>query len=391
MRAGAIASVGTLIMACGPGTSAKRVRPTYVVPTYNMSDRITGTRDGRVREFRPQSIEKGHRMASPRRVGAETSKTRAALLDAAEKVMLDDGYAAVTYRSVASRAGNTAGLVQYYFATLDDLFLALLRRRSEQNHERLLAALESRADDPLRVVWEFSTDETSAALLTEFMALANHRKVIQSAILEVTERTRRTQLEAVRRRWDVYRDSSGGLSPEALLFLLHMIPKMILLEESFGMTLAHDELIEHVRRRLDAVEPARAGAKKATKTKSATKTKGARVDARPPQEPLTATAEGVAPTRQSVVQTYNTLRGRCLVGNDVDSLDFLTDPSLVADPYGYYDALRACPVQREPHHGVVLVSGYDEVVGGVSRRPGHVLGLQRRQRAVSWAAGDADG
>ena len=47
--------------------------------------------------------------------------------------------------------------------------------------------------------------------------------------------------------------------------------------------------------------------------------------------------------------------------NELESLDFFTDPSLVADPYRYYDAIRRCPVRREPHHEVVQVSGYDEV------------------------------
>jgi cytochrome P450 len=49
------------------------------------------------------------------------------------------------------------------------------------------------------------------------------------------------------------------------------------------------------------------------------------------------------------------------VPNDLQNRDFFTDGSLVADPYGYYDELRRCPVQREPHHGVMMVSGYDEV------------------------------
>jgi TetR/AcrR family transcriptional regulator, transcriptional repressor for nem operon len=188
-------------------------------------------------------------------VGSETSKTRAALLDAAERVMLDDGYAAVTYRSVAAGAGVTKGLVQYYFPTLDDLFIALLSRRSDQNHERLLAALDARVDEPLRVAWEFSTDETTAVLMLELMALANHRKVIRAAILQVTERTRRTQLEVLRARWDHYQDISQGLSPEALLFILNGIPKMAQLEEAFGVETAHDEILQFVQERLKDVEP----------------------------------------------------------------------------------------------------------------------------------------
>ena len=46
----------------------------------------------------------------------------------------------------------------------------------------------------------------------------------------------------------------------------------------------------------------------------------------------------------------------------LEDLDFFTDKSLVDDPYEYYDAIRRCPVRREPVHGVVMVSGYDEAV-----------------------------
>ena len=85
-------------------------------------------------------------MASPRRVGAETSKTRDRLLDSVERLMVKDGYAAVTYRAVAAKAGVTSGLVQYYFPALDDLFVAAIRRRSEQN----LGPARSRAARPAR-------------------------------------------------------------------------------------------------------------------------------------------------------------------------------------------------------------------------------------------------
>ncbi len=48
---------------------------------------------------------------------------------------------------------------------------------------------------------------------------------------------------------------------------------------------------------------------------------------------------------------------------DFDAVDFFRDQDLVADPYPYFDALRAeCPVRREPHHDVVMVTGYDEAV-----------------------------
>jgi cytochrome P450 len=48
---------------------------------------------------------------------------------------------------------------------------------------------------------------------------------------------------------------------------------------------------------------------------------------------------------------------------DVEALDFFRDKEAVADPYPYFDALRGqCPVQREQHHDVVMITGYDEAV-----------------------------
>jgi cytochrome P450 len=44
-------------------------------------------------------------------------------------------------------------------------------------------------------------------------------------------------------------------------------------------------------------------------------------------------------------------------------MDFFRDERLVADPYPYLENLRAqCPVKREPHHDVMMVTGYDEAV-----------------------------
>jgi cytochrome P450 len=49
--------------------------------------------------------------------------------------------------------------------------------------------------------------------------------------------------------------------------------------------------------------------------------------------------------------------------SDFDGIDFFRGNELVADPYPYFDHLRSqCPVQREPHHGVVMVTGYEEAV-----------------------------
>jgi cytochrome P450 len=49
--------------------------------------------------------------------------------------------------------------------------------------------------------------------------------------------------------------------------------------------------------------------------------------------------------------------------NELDSIDFFSDLSVVNDPVPYFDHLRSqCPVLREPHHGAVMVTGYQEAL-----------------------------
>ena len=48
---------------------------------------------------------------------------------------------------------------------------------------------------------------------------------------------------------------------------------------------------------------------------------------------------------------------------DYNNVNFFSDPRLVADPYPYYEYLRAqCPVAPVPSSGVVAVTGYDELI-----------------------------
>jgi AcrR family transcriptional regulator len=190
-----------------------------------------------------------------RRVGAETSKTRAVILCSTERLMLDEGYAAVTYRRVAAAAGVTAPLVQYYFPTIDALFLALLHQHAEPNLARLTEALEAEDGNPLRVIWEYSADETSSALMVEFMALGNHRKEIRSEIAEVTRRSRKAQLDALSHLHVPAFFAEQDPPASALLFLLAAVPKVVLMESAMHVSIGHSEILDTVERYLDRVEP----------------------------------------------------------------------------------------------------------------------------------------
>ena len=46
---------------------------------------------------------------------------------------------------------------------------------------------------------------------------------------------------------------------------------------------------------------------------------------------------------------------------DFDTVDFFREKSIYQDPYGYYEYLRSHgPVWREPHRGIVMVTGFEE-------------------------------
>ncbi|RDH76314.1 TetR/AcrR family transcriptional regulator [Mycolicibacterium moriokaense] len=192
---------------------------------------------------------------SSRRVGAETSKTRDVLLSCVEKMMLEEGYASISYRTLAAKAGVTPSLVQYYFPSLDDIFVAAIRRYSERNLDLLSKALEMRTEDPLRALWEYSWDEATSALMTEFMALGNHRKSIRTEIADVTERVRAVQLKALRAKFGAKARPDGQLSLPAMLLMVTGFPKFLNLEESIGVKTAHKEVVQAFEAYLDRVEP----------------------------------------------------------------------------------------------------------------------------------------
>src|SRR5215208_1473758 len=115
-------------------------------------------------------------MANPRKSRAEDGGTRLRLIEATTQVMHDEGYAAATSRRVAARAGVKQALVYYYFPTMDDLFVEVLKAGADTALAQMRAALTD--DDPIRALWRINSDPRRTILNTEFIALANHRKMI---------------------------------------------------------------------------------------------------------------------------------------------------------------------------------------------------------------------
>ncbi len=188
-------------------------------------------------------------MVSNRRIGAEDSKSRAALLDAAGQIMLEEGYAAVSSRRIAERADLKPQLVHYYFRTMDDLFLAAFRRRAEIGLEHLTKAVQS--GPPLRALWAFGDDPTSTALNMEFVALANHRKSIRSEIARYAELFRARQAEVLAEVMVGQGIDTDRFPPIAVMTVMTSVAQILVLEESLGIAAGHAETRAMVARILE--------------------------------------------------------------------------------------------------------------------------------------------
>ena len=193
-------------------------------------------------------------MAAPssRRIGAEDSVTRAQLLDAAERLLLEDGYAAVTSRRVAAAAGLKPQLVHYYFRTMDDLFVAVFRRRAEDNLDRFERMPP--ADRTLRWLWDVNADARRAGFMIEFVALANHRKAIRSEIAAYAERWRALQVSALAEALAAAGVGEDELPPEAALLMATGLAQVLGIEQALGVSAGHAAAVDFVEQAIDRLE-----------------------------------------------------------------------------------------------------------------------------------------
>lgn len=190
--------------------------------------------------------------AAARRLGAPDAKNRGLLLDAAEQLMVEEGYAAVTSRRLANKAGLKPQLVHYYFRTMEELFLEVFRRRADEGL-RIQAQLLA-SPQPLWALWRFGNDPGFTRISMEFMALANHRKEMRAEIAYYAERFRQEECRAVTAALQRYGEDGGDVPPVVWTVLMSSLSRFLVLEQAIGMSGGHAEtrqLVESHLRRLE--------------------------------------------------------------------------------------------------------------------------------------------
>ena len=181
------------------------------------------------------------------------SDTRTRILDATEQIMLEEGYAGVSSRKVAATAGLKSKLLHYYFATMDDLFIAAFQRREDQHIAHFAKAAAS--SKPLHDLWELAVEAANSKLYLEFNALASHRPKVREFIARSNSRDRITMTSALQSVIEQYNIDPERFPPKVVATAMAGMARVFATDRALDTTAGHSESLEFVQRLLDALEP----------------------------------------------------------------------------------------------------------------------------------------
>lgn len=117
------------------------------------------------------------------------SDTRDALLDAAKRAILADGYAGASTRRIAGEASVPLSLLHYHFGGKAGLLVALVERERDRNRASVAAALLGDGPPAARVAGAlaaarhaFLDDESTVRLLLEMAVAALHNQPLRAEV-----------------------------------------------------------------------------------------------------------------------------------------------------------------------------------------------------------------
>jgi AcrR family transcriptional regulator len=172
-----------------------------------------------------------------------------ALLDAAERLLVEVGSAGVTTRRLAEEAGVNHGLVHYYFGSIENLLVRTLERFTERLVTRQRDLYSS--DLPFVEKWRtamrylMSEDVTYEKVWLELQAVAWNQPELRERVAAVNAEWRAVLTEAFAEPHERY----GVEMPlEALVSLVMTFNEGIILERLMGIETGQWELLDWIER-----------------------------------------------------------------------------------------------------------------------------------------------
>jgi AcrR family transcriptional regulator len=175
------------------------------------------------------------------------STAEEALLDAAERLLVDVGHSGVTTRRLAEAAGVNHGLVHYYFGSIENLLVRTLERFTERlvTRQRELYASDLPFIEKWRTAMRYlmSEDVTYEKVWLELQALAWNQPELRERVAAVNAEWRAVLTDAFAEPHERY----GVEMPlDALVSLVMTFNEGIILERLLGIEAGQRELLEWI-------------------------------------------------------------------------------------------------------------------------------------------------
>ncbi len=182
------------------------------------------------------------------------------MMDAAERLLYEVGYAGVTTRAVAEAAGVNNGLVHYYFGSMEELLTQTLQRFVDQ----LAEALEALYEDPnltfaekWRLGSQFWVEEPTSRfpkILLELLAMGWNMPALKSRLTDVHARFRAIfELHFGEAARDYELDESR-FPLKVIIAAVTSYQLGLIVEGLSGVDEGHRELVDWIQQLIDDLE-----------------------------------------------------------------------------------------------------------------------------------------
>jgi TetR/AcrR family transcriptional regulator len=181
-------------------------------------------------------------VASPSLTRTDTEE---AFLDAAERLLVEVGYAGITTRRLAEEARANHGLVHYYFGSMENLLVRVLERFTERLTSRqraMYADPETSFIQKWRQAMRYlvGEDVEYEKIWLELQALAWNRPELRERVAHVNEEWRAVLTNALE---EPHRSYEVPMPLDALVSLVMTFNEGVILERAQGITTGHAELL----------------------------------------------------------------------------------------------------------------------------------------------------
>ena len=187
-------------------------------------------------------------------IGKTTARSAAeeALLDAAERLLVDVGYSGITTRRLAEEAGLNHGLVHYYFGSIENVLVRTLQRFTERliARQRAMYATDMPFIEKWRTAMRYLVEEDVRyeKVWLELQALGWNKEGLRARLAAVEGEWRSVLTEAFAEP----REQLGLDIPlDALVSLVVTFNLGVIVERLSGITTGHDELLAWIDRFLE--------------------------------------------------------------------------------------------------------------------------------------------